>query len=811
MKNSAEIVIVGGGAVGCSIAYHLAKLGKRDVMVLEKSGLTHGATWHAAGLIGQLRGKRNLTRMLQYSVELFGKLEAETGQATDWRQVGSLRLASSPDRWREIKRTATTARSFGFDLQLISAREAQDLFPLMTTDGVEGAAFIPGDGYIDPSSLTQALAKGARQGGVSFHEGVTVTDVVVEDQRVTAVVTDHGTITCDILVNAAGMWGRELGALAGVSVPAAAVEHQYLVTEKIPGVHADLPTLRDPDKLFYLKPEVGGIALGGWEQGPPSFGEDGIPAGFGRELLESNFDRFEPIAVNAAERIPAFNEAGIRNLINGPIPVSPDGEPVMGLAPELDNFFVACGFTAGIAACGGAGRAMAEWIVEGEPGMDLWAFDIRRFGPHHAGKRYLHERAVESYGAYYLIHWPGEEATSARGGRRSPLYQILKEQGAAYGSKFGWERPNWFAPNGMAARDEPSFDRPNWFEPVGREHKAIREAAALIDVSSFSKFEVTGKGAFQYLQWLAANDLNKPPGSVTYTQLCNARGGVEADLTITRTTTRTGENSFYIVTGSGFGVHDKNWITRHMPDDGSVVLRDMTSARAVINLCGPLSRKVLEAVTDSDVSHAGFPFMQARELRIGYAPVLALRVTYVGELGWELHIPTEYAVHVYEQLWQAGQAQNLINGGLINAGYRAIDSLRMEKRYLYWGADMTPDYTPYEAGLGFCVALDKGDFLGRDALIEAKAAGPRQKLCCFTLEQPVSVYGGEAILRDGKVLGVTSSGNFGYTIGKPIVFGYIPSEEAGHADYEIEAFSEAVPARRHAGTLYDPKREKILT
>ena len=801
MIDAAEIVVIGGGAIGCSIAYHLAKLGKRDVVVLEKSGLTHGATWHAAGLIGQLRGKRNLTRMLQYSVELYGRLEVETGQATDWKPVGSLRLASSEERWREIRRTATTARSFGFDLHLLSAAEAKERFPLMTTEGVVGAAFIPGDGYIDPSSLTQALAKGARADGVRFLEGVSVTGFVQKDRRVVTVETDQGTIRAETVVNAAGMWAREIGALAGVAVPAAAVEHQYLVTEKVVDAPVDLPTLRDPDRLFYLKPEVGGIAVGGWEENTIPFGADDIPAGFGRELLASNFDRFEEIALKAAERIPVLGEVGVRNLINGPIPVSPDGEPIMGLAPELDNFYVAAGFTSGIAACGGAGKAMAEWIVEGEPGLDLWAFDIRRFGRHHLGRRHLHERAVESYGRYYAIHWPGEEMHSARGARRSPLYPLLKAHGAVFGSKFGWERPNWFAPMGSAATGKPSFSRPNWFEAVGQEHQAVRENVALIDVSSFAKFEVAGPGAFAFMQRLAANDLDKPQGTVIYTQLCNERGGIEADLTITRLR----EDRFYIVTGTGFAVRDRDWIERHMPRDGTVALTDLTSARAVINLCGPHARDVLSTVTEGPVDNDAFPFMQARELRIGYAPVLALRVSYLGELGWELHIPTEYAAYVYEFLRHAGEAF-----GIADVGYRAIESLRLEKRYLYWGADITPDYTPFEAGLGFCVALGKGDFIGAEALAGAKRTGVQRKMCCFTLDGQVPVFGGEAILRGGRVLGMTTSGGYGYSIGRSIVLGYLPVEEAGHDDYEIEAFCDVFPAERHGRPLYDPGRKRLL-
>ncbi len=800
MRDQAEIVIIGGGAIGCSIAYHLAKLGKRDVLLLEKSGLTHGSTWHAAGLVGQLRSKRNLTRMLQYSVELYGRLEAETGQATDWKPVGSLRLASSEARWQEIKRTATTARSFGFELHLLSAKEAQELFPLMTTDGVVGAAYIPSDGYVDPSSLTQALAKGARDGGVTVREGVRVTGLEREGARITRVVTDHGTIRAETVVNAAGLWARELGALAGVAIPAGAVEHQYLVTERVPDAPDGLPTLRDPDKLFYLKPDVNGIAMGGWEPDTVPFGAAGIAAGFGQELLESNFARFEQIAVRAAERLPLFNEVGVRTLINGPIPVSPDGEPVMGLAPGLDNFFVACGFTAGIAGCGGAGRAMAQWIADDDPGMDLWAFDIRRFGQHHAGSRYLHERCVESYGGYYKLHWPGEEAESGRGGRRSPLHPTLSERGAQFGSKFGWERPNWFDPQG---RDPaaPTFERPQGFDLVGEEHRAVREGVALIDQSSFAKFLVSGPGAFAGLQQLAANDLDKPPGAVTYTQLCNDRGGIEADLTITRLA----EDRFYLVTGSGFATRDLGWIERHLPRDGSVALEDVTSGWAVINLCGPRAREVLAAVADEPVESDAFPFMQARRLRIGYAPVLALRVTYVGELGWELHAPSEYASHLYEELWRAGEGL-----GIRNAGYRALESLRLEKGYRYWGSDLTPDYTPFEAGLGFCVALGKGPFKGRDALARSKEEGPSQRLCGFTLDQPKALYGSEAILHDGEVVGVTTSAGFGYTVGCWIAYGYLPAELCGETGFEIEAFCERVPATRRERALYDPARARIL-
>jgi glycine cleavage system aminomethyltransferase T/glycine/D-amino acid oxidase-like deaminating enzyme len=801
LPSHARIVIIGGGAIGCSIAYHLAKLGERDVVLLEKSGLTHGSTWHAAGLVGQLRSKRNLTRLMQYSASLYAKIEADTGQAVEWKPVGSLRLASSKERWSELKRMATTARSFGFALETLSPKEAQARFPLITLDGVEGALFIATDGHVDPSSLTQAYARGARAGGVRIVERVRVTAIEVKDRRATRVRTDHGDIKVEIVVNAAGIWARDVGRLAGIELPAGAVEHQYLVTEKRADIPAGLPTLRDPDKIFYLKPEPGAFAIGGWEDNTPTFAETGVPAGFDRELFQPSRERLEAFMLPAAERIPVLNEMGIRTIINGAIPISPDGEPIMGLSPQLDNFYVACGFTSGIAASGGAGNAMAQWILRGEPEHDLWAFDVRRFGPHHASRRYLAERSVEAYGRYYAMHWPVEEARSARGGRRSPLHQILAGKRAVFGSRNGWERPNWFARDGMDAADRPSFEgRPNWFGPVAEEHKAVRERAALIDMSSFSKFEIAGRGALAALQGIAANDLGKPPGALTYTQLCNPRGGIEADLTIARLD----EDRFYVVTGSGFGVRDGGWIAKHLPRDGSVSMRDVTSAKGVINLCGPRSRAVLEQVADGDVSDAALPYMAARPIRIGYAPVDALRVTYVGELGYELHLPVEYAQHVYELLWEEGRAF-----GIADAGYRAVDSLRLEKGYLYWGADITPDYTPYEAGLGFAVALKKGEFIGGEALARAKS-GPRRRLCCFLLEEPAAVYGGEAIWLGPTLLGVTTSGGYGHTIGKSIVYGYVPAEHAGHETYEIETFGRRVPAVRSPKAPYDPERRKIL-
>lgn len=793
----AETVIVGGGAIGTSIAFHLARLGMREVVLLEKAALTQGCTWHAAGLVGQLRSQRNLTRLMQDSVALYRHIEAETGQPVDWHEVGSLRIASTPERWLELRRLATIARGFGFELHLVDAGEAVRLFPAMNPEGVLGAAWIPSDGHVDPYSLTQAYAKGARTSGVRIVEGVTVTGFGIKDRRIGAVHTDLGSITVDRVVNAAGLWAREVGMLAGARVPAGVVEHQYLVTEKSADLPRGLPTFRDPDRLFYLKPEAGALAVGGWE---PDTVPCRLPIHFARQLLEADFTRFEQILLPAAGRIPLLNTLGVRTLINGPIPVSADGEPIMGVAPELDNLYLACGFTAGIAASGGAGAAMARWIADGDPGMDLWAFDIRRFARHASARRYLDARAVESYGRYYALHAPGEEFRSARPLRRSPLHQRLLETGAVMGSRGGWERPNWFAPPDVEAVDRPSYARPNWFEHVAAEHRAVRERVALIDQSSFAKFELVGPGALAALQHLCAADVDRPGGSVIYTQLCNPRGGTECDLTVTRLAT----DRFYIVTGSAFGLHDSHWIERHLPADGSARLEEVTSRFAVINLCGPRARDVLAACTEDDVSPAAFPFARARDITVGSAPVRAIRIGYVGELGWELHVPADYALHAYDTLWEAGERH-----GIANAGYRAMDTLRMEKGYLYWSRDISPDTDPFSAGLGARVHLDKGEFIGREALAAIRARGPARRLRILTLDGEANVHGGEAVLHQDRVVGTTTSGNFGHTVGRPVVYAYLPAELADAQGLEVDAFGERYPARRHDAAPWDPKGERL--
>ncbi len=795
----ARIVIIGGGAIGCSLAYHLSRRGERDVLVLEKSQITNGCTWHAAGLVGQLRGRRNLTRLMQNSVAVFDRLEAESGLTIDWKKVGSLRLASSPERWSEIRRSMTLAKSFGFECHSLSAKEAQELFPYIDPEGVVGAAFIPSDGYVDPYALTHAYAATARKNGVKIREGVLVTEILKEGRRVVGVVTDHGTVSCEILVNCAGLWAKRIGDMAGVPIAAGVVEHQYFLTEKKLDLPKNLPTLRDPDKNFYLKPDVAAFAIGGWEEGTKGCWRSRPPFEFGRELFPENMERLELFALPCAERLPILNEVGIQTVINGPIPASADGEPIMGLAPELDNFFVACGFTAGIAASGGAGEAMANWILDGDPGMDLWSFDVRRFGAPHSVGRYLEERAIEAYGNYYKIHWPGEENKAVRNLRLSPLYHQLKAANAVFGSRFGWERANWFARPNDQPYDIPSFeDKPNWFEAVGEECRAIRERAALIDQTSFSKFEISGPGVQEALQRIAANNLAGPPGKAVYTQLCNERGGIEADVTFLHVD----HDRFLLITGSGFGVRDSAWVRRHLPD--GIAMRDVTGAYATLNICGPRARDILSLATDDDVSNEGLGFFRVKTIEVGFARVLAARLGYVGELGYELYIPQEYAAHVYDILWQAGQPF-----GIGNAGYRAIESCRLEKGYLYWSTDITPDLNPYEAGPGFCVALGKGDFIGREALQRIKAEGVRQTLCTFVVEDFAPFHGGEAILLNGEVVGRTTSTGYGHSVGKTIAFGYLPVDASKRTSFEIEAFGKIYPAQRVPRCLYDPQMARL--
>jgi len=803
MKNQARVVIIGGGITGCSIAYHLTRMGWNDVILLDKGELTSGATFHAAGLVGQLRASVNITKMLKYSAELYSKLEEETGQHTAWSPVGGLRIASSKDRMEELRRSAAMAKTFGLPMELISPKEACDLFPVMTKKGIVGAAFLPTDGQIDPSGVTYALAQGARSRGTTIYTDTRVTGIRLKNGAIDEVLTEKGNIKAEIVVNAAGIWAPEIGKMVGVAIPLIPMEHQYIITKPIEGVKKGMPTMRDPDLLVYFREELGGLIMGGYEHNPIPWALDGIPKDFTKTLLKSNYEHFEPLSALAMKRVPCIGEAEIITLLNGPEAFTSDGDFIMGESPEVKNFFVAAGFCAhGIAAAGGVGKMMAEWIIEGEPSLDLWRLDIRRLGPHHRSQTYTVHRAIEIYAHHYSMNWPYEEMISARPLRTSPLYERLKRAGAVFGEKYGWERPNWFAPKGTPPKDRLGWGLPNWFDHVGKEHEAVRTRAAVIDQTSFGKIDVKGPRALQFLQKLTDNQMEKPIGSTTYTQMLNERGGIECDLTVSRIS----EDHFYLVSGTAFIKHDLQWLKKHLPSDGSVSIEDITSSKACITLCGPESRNILKQLTRDDISNEGFPYMTCKEITIGNAAVLAIRITYVGELGWELHVPTEYALHLYDQFWEVGKSF-----GLVNAGYRCIDSLRLEKGYRYWSGDISPEYTPFEAGLDFCVKLDKGDFLGRKALLTQKEKGLTRKLCCFKIDSgPLMPVGKEAILDGDKVVGIVTSGGFGHTIKKPIALGYLPMDYSKPGTrLQIEVAAKRYEAIVEKEPLYDPENKKV--
>lgn len=801
----ARVVIIGGGVGGCSIAYHLTKMGWKDVVVLERGELTCGSTWHSAGLVGQLRSDFNLTRMMKYSTDLYRTLKDETGIDTGWREVGGLRLASSAERLEELKRQVGYARSFGMPLEMISTEDAHRMWPLMNPQGVLGAVFTPTDGSIDPTGLTNALAAGAKKGGARFFTDTTVSRIGLKKGRVDEVVTDRGPIRTEIVVNAAGQWGNEVARMVGVTLPIIPFAHLYLITKPIEGLDHEVPTMRDPDHLVYWREEVGGLITGGYERNPKPFGLDGIPDDFKYKLLPPDWERFMPLMENSIHRVPSVEKAEIVQLLNGPEGFTPDGEFLLG-PTDVRGFWVACAFCAhGLAGAGGIGKAMAEWIIEGTPEWNCWRLDVRRFGPHYVSQGFTLSRTIESNSRYYDIHLPGEERQTERNFRLSPAYGRERDLGAVFGEKFGWERPNWYAPH-EANADHGYRPRGwagvHWSPAVGYEHLQTRASAGLFDESSFSKIEVRGPGAAAFLQYMCANDIDRPVGDVVYTSMLNERGGIECDFTVTRLA----EDRFLIVTGTAFGVHDLNWIRVHAPDDGSVSVDDVTGSYLCLGLWGPKARAILQSATLDDVSDAGFPYMTARRITIGSVPALAMRVTYVGEQGWEFYTGMEYGQALWDTLWQAGQPH-----ALVPAGYKAIDTLRLEKGYRYWSADITPDYTPYETGMGFFVRLDKGDFRGKKALVKQKKEGIRQKLCCLSLDDPSAIgLGNEPIFHEGKVIGWITSGGYGYTVRKSIAYGYLPLALAkAGTRLETELFGERIGLTVEKEPLYDPKGEKI--
>jgi glycine cleavage system aminomethyltransferase T/glycine/D-amino acid oxidase-like deaminating enzyme len=806
----ARAVIVGGGVGGTSIAWHLAERGWTDIVLVDRAELTSGSTFHSAGLVGQLRSSVTLTTMMMYGAGLYRRLRDETGVDPSWHEVGSLRLASSQARFEELQRQASWARTFGLPLELISATEARDRFPLMSTNGVLGAVWLPTDGWLDPSGLTMALAAGARQKGVTIRTHTRVVGIGVERGRVTGVDVElrdgsRETIRADVVVNAGGMFAPEIGRLAGVTVPIIPMAHQYLFTEAIDGVDAGLPQLRDPDNLVYFREEVGGLCMGGYERNPAPWSLEGIPPDFNGKLLAPDLPRFEEIMAGAVRRVPAIGDAGVSRIINGPEGFTPDNEFILGES-EVGGFFVAAGFSAhGIAGAGGIGRQVASWIVDGQPELDLWKMDIRRFGPAYRSPGYTLARSIENYATYYDIHYPNEERQSGRPLRTAPTYEQLTALGAAFGEKSGWERPNWFETNaaaGDAALRPRGWAGEHWSAAIGAEALATRTAAGLFDESSFAKLEIAGPRALAFLERMCANRIDRPVGSIVYTQLLDPRGGIQADLTVTRV----GDESFMLVTGTAFGNHDAAWLRAHLPDDGSVTLRDITAGRVCFGLWGPRARDILASVTRDDVGDGGFPFLTARELSVGSVPVLALRVTYVGELGWELYTGADYGRALWTTLWDAGRPH-----GLVAAGYRAIDALRLEKGYRVWSSDITPDETPYDAGLGFAVALDKGvDFTGRDALVAAKATGPRKRLRCLVLDDPRSVcLGNEPVRIGGAIVGRVTSGGYGYAVERSIAYAYLPPDAPIGTRGEIDVFGEWVGFEVMREPLYDPTNARI--
>ena len=809
LPTQAQIVVIGGGIIGCSTAYHLAKNHKADVVVLEQGRITSGSTWHAAGLVGQLRSSASITRVLKYSVELYKNLKAETGLETGWKMTGCLRLATNQDRWTEYKRLATTARSFGMDMHLISPAEVKAMWPLMDVDDLVGASWLPTDGQASPSDITQSLAKGARMHGAKFHENVRVEGFDMHEGRITAVNTNQGKIRCEKVVNCAGQWARQVGALAGINVPLQAIKHQYIITDKIEGLSPTAPTLRDPDRRTYFKEEVGGLIMGGYEPNPIPWSLEDLPNDWEFRLFDDDFEHFEQHMTQAIARVPALAHVGVKKMINGAESFTPDGNFIMGAAPECSNMFVGAGFNAfGIAAGGGAGWVLADWVMTGEAPLDLWVVDIRRFSNLHNDRQWVCDRTCEAYGKHYTIGYPHEEYETGRPHLKSPLYERLQKHRAVFGSKLGWERPNWFAPLGEPARDEYTMGRQNWFAAVGVEHKHVRQHAGIFDQTSFAKFDMRGRDAAKALEWICANRVAREVGKLTYTQLLNSRGGIEADLTVARLA----DDHFYIVTGTGFRTHDLAWIEEHIPKGSDVSVEDTTEAIATLSFMGPESREVLQRTTSVDLSTAAFPFGRVQTIDIAGHSVWALRVTYVGELGWELHMPMAAAIDVHDCLMCHGETEQVRP-----VGYRALESLRLEKAYRAWGSDITPNDTPFEAGLGWAVKM-KGDadFMGKSALQSRMASPLGKRLVGFQVEDTEAVLvGRETILRNGGFAGYLTSGGYGYSIGAPLGFGYVRNA-AGVSDeyltsgnYEIVIASETKKAKLSLHPFYDPGNLKI--
>ena len=809
IPDRARVVIVGGGVSGCSVAYHLAERGWTDIVLLERKRLTSGTTWHAAGLVGQMRGTQNMTRLAKYSADLYVRLEQETGVATGMRQVGSITVALTQARREEILRQATLARAFDVEAHEISAAEARAMYPYLNVDDVVGAVHLPLDGQCDPANIAMALAKGARMRGARIVEGAKVTAVTADGRRVTGVDwetdSETGHVAADVVVNCGGMWGRELASRSGVSLPLHACEHFYLVTEAIEGL-GHLPVLRVPDECAYYKSDAGKMMLGAFEPRAKAWGMDGIPEDFEFGTLPEDFEHFEPILAAATRRMPLLETTGIHTFFNGPESFTPDDRYYLGEAPELEGYWVAAGYNSiGIVSAGGAGMALAAWMDEGSPPFDLWEVDIRRAQPFQRNRRYLRERVTETLGLLYADHFPYRQVETSRGVRRSPVHAHLEARGAVFGELAGWERANWFAREGQEREYRYDWHRQNWFDNQRAEHMAVRQGVGVFDMTSFGKIRVEGPDACDFLQKVCANDVNAAPGRIVYTQMLNERGGIESDLTVTRLT----ETAFLLVVPGATLRRDLAWLRRHLGEAFAVVT-DVTAGEAVFSVMGPSARALMQSVSPDDFSNAAHPFGTAREIEIGYGLARAHRVTYVGELGWELYVPADQAGHVFETVLEAGE-----DHGLRLCGLHALDSCRIEKAFRHFGHDITDEDHVLEAGLGFAVRTEKPDFIGREGVLRKREKGLARRLVQFQLDDPEPMlFHNEAIVRDGKIVSIITSGNYGHALGGAIGLGYVPCEgESAEAmlasRYEIEIAGVRHPAKASLRPMYDPGAERV--
>lgn len=810
LPKKARAVVIGGGVIGCSIAYHLTKIGWSDVVLLERQQLTSGTTWHAAGLIGQLRQSINMTNLVRYTTDLYSELENETGQATGYRQCGSYSLATHAGRLEELKRNASMAKVFDLRVDVMSTEELTERLPLINTEDVLGGIHIPTDGYGNAVDISQALAKGARAGGATIFQDTKVDSIQHDGERVTGVSTNRGDIAADYVVLCTGMWTRDLAASIGVNVPLHACEHYYVLFESVAGLEADFPVVRDYDACAYYKFDAGKLLVGAFEPNSRPWGMDGIAEDFCFDEIAGDFDHFEPILEDAMHRMPALENAGIQKFFCGPESFTPDVRYHLGPAPEFQNCFVAAGMNSiGLQSAGGIGKVIAEWMRDGKPPADLWEVDIRRSMPYQRNRKYLRERVSETLGLLYATHWPYRQYETARGVRKSPLFDRLRAAGACHGEAFGWERPNWYAPPGVTPEYEYSYGRQNWFEHSAAEHRAVRENVGLFDQTSFAKFRLEGADACSVLSQVCANNVDVRVGRIVYTQWLNESGGIETDLTVTRLS----ENSYLIVTAAETEIRDWSWLKRHIPQDARCVLTNVTSGMGVVSIMGPKSRNLLQSLTPDDLSHDGFPFASSREIEIGYAIVRASRITFVGELGWELYIPTEFTAGVYDEIVASGEAFQLTH-----AGYHALNSLRIEKAYRHWSHDITDEDTPLEAGLGLAVRMDKpGGFIGHDALLKQKEQGLTRRLVQFKLTDPEPLlYHNEPIWQGDSIVGYIASGAYGHTLGGCIGLGYVngadgndPKEQISAGGFEIEIAGVRFPAEASLRPMYDPDNRRI--